>query len=1342
LDTGSTATIRSSAAQQLGLVQKQHPNELYPLLVRVLVHLNSKNWETRIAAGLAIKAIIENVPQWDPNALSSSSANGTAEPLTGLLSFNILDLNVVLENGKPLLASAGKEFDVDFTGLDPKQRLALQKKQLIQQLGLGMQFMDGIDSVNQVDFFDEKDVTLVKNEVSEGNKTDITQVVEVAKPDDPFAGLSARERQSMKRKMRMGSKHGGKDRFAGIGGAATAKKPKLEEGTTVVQFKPKPEVSSLGIYSTGDEWPFQALVEQLALDLFSPQWELRHGAALGLKQVLNVHGGGIGRVVGVDKKLNDVRHQQCLEDLAVRLLCVLALDRFADYVGDQTIVPVRETCAQALGVVLQYCDEQLCLTVVNNGLLKLLRHVGKSGLESNGWAIRLAALIGLKYWMAVRQDLLDKVLYVKGEQESEVFAAIVDGLNDNSDDVRAVTSSALLPISDKLVELITPKKMFSSIVVCLWDSLQQLDDLTAATAFVMDLLADIVSKPVISLLLKQEASQFLAKLVKQLFPFFRHALVTVRKSVLNTLKTLTELSIDGGNSGDWITIDLLRLLFQNFVLEEKYDIVQQTLDLWNRICVLLGMSECSNLLNELCTTGLPVLMALLMTRIGTKFEEKLFISYISKNSSSSRAAAGNGLNIPPHDRAMINQDLTVVSFNTIIHGRLAAVESIGKILGIICDNSTDGNRGTIFELLHAYLNSGLGFHRVLCGMVIRQWFRNEFKKSGEDLFHRLPEAQKIWDSMVTVLSSVDAGGSLVFVELQDQIRNLYQDCVAIRAALLNYGHVTPAIPPLVSSTGDIFTVEGAGFYLNSICKPFMESAPESVVDLFRHTESLKVLVSDAQSLLHTRVFSSLAAAVVGTRKLPAKLNPVVRNLMNSVQTEENEELQDLVASGIAEMIHLNVQAGARANANDKIIRNVCVYLCSDPKHVGVVKEIPGENGIITVSKLQSIKMPTKKTRKKAVEIDAAAAGAVEEVEKTKADEKESQAKTILHRGASFVLKHLAHQFEAGLFTSLPTLWSIISDSLKTVTGRIVGNELNLSAQDGLSQQIVDALHVIEVLVRFVHPSCFKDILGYLKEIALCLSCKLDIVRHLSSKCIASIGAEIGPSAMIPIIEMVVPLCGHVTITTDRQGAVESLYHIIEVLNDKVLPYLIFLIGPLLGRMSDPDESVRFISTNAFAQLVKLAPLEAGVPNPPEFTSEWIERKNSERKFIGQLIGSEKVEEFELPVKIAAELRSYQKEGVSWLAFLNRYGLHGILCDDMGLGKTLQSICIITADHYFRNQKFQETGSPDFAHCPSLIVCPSPLTGHWYFEIKKYADFIKSVIYIGDRTERERYPFLT
>ena len=75
--------------------------------------------------------------------------------------------------------------------------------------------------------------------------------------------------------------------------------------------------------------------------------------------------------------------------------------------------------------------------------------------------------------------------------------------------------------------------------------------------------------------------------------------------------------------------------------------------------------------------------------------------------------------------------------------------------------------------------------------------------------------------------------------------------------------------------------------------------------------------------------------------------------------------------------------------------------------------------------------------------------------------------------------------------------------------------------------------------------------------------------------------------------------------------------------------------------------------------------------------------------------------------------------------------------DMGLGKTLQSICILASKHYERAKKHEETKSPDSVHLPSLIVCPPTLTGHWYYEILKYTDNLKPVMYTGNSRERSK-----
>jgi TATA-binding protein-associated factor len=97
-------------------------------------------------------------------------------------------------------------------------------------------------------------------------------------------------------------------------------------------------------------------------------------------------------------------------------------------------------------------------------------------------------------------------------------------------------------------------------------------------------------------------------------------------------------------------------------------------------------------------------------------------------------------------------------------------------------------------------------------------------------------------------------------------------------------------------------------------------------------------------------------------------------------------------------------------------------------------------------------------------------------------------------------------------------------------------------------------------------------------------------------------------------------------------------------------------------MSDPDEQVRLLSTSTFAALVKMVPLEAGIPDPPGFSLELLAKRDEERKFLMQLLDGSKAEQYQVPIEIKADLRQYQKDGVSWLAFLAKYQLHGILCD--------------------------------------------------------------------------------
>lgn len=76
------------------------------------------------------------------------------------------------------------------------------------------------------------------------------------------------------------------------------------------------------------------------------------------------------------------------------------------------------------------------------------------------------------------------------------------------------------------------------VLVTLWDTLVELDDLTASTNSIMMLLARILSCPSVALQGTEGGDASLTELVPRLWPFFRHNIKSVRLAALETLQTL------------------------------------------------------------------------------------------------------------------------------------------------------------------------------------------------------------------------------------------------------------------------------------------------------------------------------------------------------------------------------------------------------------------------------------------------------------------------------------------------------------------------------------------------------------------------------------------------------------------------------------------------------------------------------------------------------------------------------------------------------------------------------------------------------------------------------------
>ncbi len=115
--------------------------------------------------------------------------------------------------------------------------------------------------------------------------------------------------------------------------------------------------------------------------------------------------------MGSPPKKLEKQNRDCLQDYAIRLLGVFALDRFGDFVSDQVVAPVRETCAQALGALLKHMQtSDVCMVL--NIILKLT--------QRSEWEVRHGGMLGLKYVVAVRKDLVETIL-------PQVLPAIIKG---------------------------------------------------------------------------------------------------------------------------------------------------------------------------------------------------------------------------------------------------------------------------------------------------------------------------------------------------------------------------------------------------------------------------------------------------------------------------------------------------------------------------------------------------------------------------------------------------------------------------------------------------------------------------------------------------------------------------------------------------------------------------------------------------------------------------------------------------------------------------------------------------------------------------------------------------
>ena len=775
LDTGTSATTRRTAAEQIGELSEQvrvragagvHGRSVLTrgawqleggaphLLARVRRLLRSKSWETRMAAAHAVDAICQRLPVWQPSPdvkMEGGEGDESAKAADPLILEGLaqLDIKAVIDKGQTLVSSTGAEFD-DVTDdiADPKERLAAKKQQLRAALGLDAAAGgkgDGMaqvaakkgdtDLYNMQDLVKDEDVETVavpqgkgKTGTTKRKASDILEDMRGGGGGEAAAGpggqvLSARESNQLRRKQRK-MMRASKEEAAQRGGGGAGK----TEGKSVLTSQPQDDNKVVlestvveTIESDPNEWPLGALCDDLSHDIFDANWEIRHGAAMALRDILKGHAGSAGKVATSSAAQQDEDNMLWLEECTIRVLCVLALDRFGDYVSDPVVAPVRETCAQVLGVLLRSLAP---------GSLRHVRRVLADTQAVSEWEVRHGGMLGLKYMVAVRAQAMD------AEELRRVLPLLRAGIEGEDDDVRCVAAEALLPLAGHLV---TDAGCFAwfgrQLLALLWATIKQLDDLTASTSAVMCLLAAMADHLPSHCAADigggagdgagRGGGQEAGALMESLYPFFRHSMTSVRRSVLKIAGNLVQLCSKAAGGGNMLAAGLgatLHCVFINVILEQRADILASSHELWAQLLRVAEGAALTNVVHDKVEAWLravatppgqdldPLILGGGHRKAAKRNKVRKQGGGVIHGRSEGDAARGE------EDEGLTNLD----DLSASVQMRLSGVRALGALAWRL--QSSGGDASMIESQVTTYLTtSNLGTHVQVGALLLAEW---------------------------------------------------------------------------------------------------------------------------------------------------------------------------------------------------------------------------------------------------------------------------------------------------------------------------------------------------------------------------------------------------------------------------------------------------------------------------------------------------------------------------------------------------------------------------------------------------------------------------------------------
>lgn len=310
--------------------------------------------------------------------------------------------------------------------------------------------------------------------------------------------------------------------------------------------------------------------------------------------------------------------------------------------------------------------------------------------------------------------------------------------------------------------------------------------------------------------------------------------------------------------------------------------------------------------------------------------------------------------------------------------------------------------------------------------------------------------------------------------------------------------------------------------------------------------------------------------------------------------------------------------------------------------------------------------------------------------------------------------------------AMPSLWG----------DQIMAKLSTTSVQKTSFQDAIDSSFILQNIAQSIHDA--DALKGAVKYLVPWLEVDNAAVQKSMAKTLASICKKDTKQFMSLVLGGLDELLKDGSPESSKFGGIVLLSQILGGVGMDVVPYVSLIVVYLMRRMSDHSPSIRSLASTCFANAVTLMPLAHGAPIPDTLSEVQKQMVLQDGNFLEQLLNNENVQDYHLPFQLlTGTLRRYQQEGINWLAFLGRFGLHGVLADDMGLGKTIQSSAIMAAATQAQNVLYKGSKNSKDAPKPSLVVCPATLVCHWPHEISKFVpeDILKPLRVHGKPPER-------